>query len=113
MVDPSLVDLSSIDDETRYRIFDYLWSQKRVSSADLGISPSLTNKIKNRKARVTDAVLAKMLEYLTLEEFTKLTGRYVVEKVEQHTVVQVLKAALADPNLRWLVIDIVLRGGWC
>lgn len=109
MVDPKLVDLSSIDDETRYRIFDYLWYQKRVSSTDLGISPTLTNKFKNRKAKVTDTTLARMLEFLTLEEFTKLTGKYVVEKVEPHTVVQVLKAALANPDLRWLVVDIVLK----
>ena len=109
MVDPKLVDISSIDDETRYRIFDYLWYQKRISSTDLGISPTLANKIKNRKAKVTDTTLAKMLEFLTLEEFAKLTGKYVVEKVEPHTVVQVLKAALADPDLRWLVVDIVLR----
>jgi len=50
-----------------------------------------------------------MLRHLTLEEFARLTGRYVVEKVEPHTVVQILKAALADPDLRWLVVDIVLR----
>ena len=109
MVDPKLVDLSSIDDETRYRIFDYLWFEKRVSSTDLGISPTLANKIKNRKAKVTDATLANLLRHLTLEEFARLTGRYVVEKVEPHTVVQILKATLADPDLRWLVVDIVLR----
>ena len=51
-VDSKLVDLSSIDDETRYRIFDYLWYQKRASSTDLEISPTLANKIKNRKAKV-------------------------------------------------------------
>ncbi len=109
LVDPKLINLSSIDDEARYRIFDYLWFEKRVSSTDLGISPTLASKIKNRKAKVTDATLANMLRHLTLEEFARLTGRYVVEKVKPHTVVQVLRVALADPDLRWLVVDIVLR----
>jgi len=109
IVDPKLVDMSSIDDETRYKIFDYLWSQKRISSRDIGISPSLANKIKNKKVRISDSVLEKLLQHLTLEEFTRLTGKHIIEKVEPHTVVQVLKAALADLALRHIAIDIVLR----
>ena len=47
---------------------------------DLGISPILVNKIESRRTKVTDTVLAKILEYLTLEEFIRLTGKYVVKK---------------------------------
>lgn len=108
MVDPKLVDLSKIDQETRYKIFMYLW-KKRVGSRELGIHPTYANRIKNRKVPVSDTVLERLLEYLTAEELTELTGVYVIEKVEPHTLIQVVKAGLADPQLRNLVIDIVMR----
>lgn len=97
MVDPKLVDLSKIDQETRYRIFMYLW-KKRVGSRELGIHPTYANRIKNRKVPVSDTVLERLLEYLTAEELAELTGVYVLEKVEPHTLIQVVKAGLADPS---------------
>ncbi len=51
MVDARFINLSSIPDDVRYRIFDYLWEKKGVSSRDLGIKPYQANKIKNRKRR--------------------------------------------------------------
>jgi len=36
VVEPSLVDLKSLSDEVRFRIFDYLWS-RGVRSSELGI----------------------------------------------------------------------------
>ena len=48
-----VLDLRSISDEVRFRIFDYLRG-KGVSSRDLGIHPSVANKIKNRKLKVLD-----------------------------------------------------------
>ncbi len=108
MVDPQLVDLSKIDQETRYKIFMYLW-KKRVGSRDLGIHPTYANRIKNRKVPVSDTVLERLLEYLTAEELAELTGVYVLDKVEPHTLIQVVKAGLADPQLRNLVIDMVMR----
>ena len=108
MVDPKLVDLSKIDQETRYRIFMYLW-KKRVGSRELGIHPTYANRIKNRRVPVSDTVLERLLEYLTAEELAELTGVYVLEKVEPHTLIQVVKAGLADPQLRNLVIDMVMR----
>ena len=73
MVDPSLVDLKSLGDEVRFRIFDYLWG-KGVRSSELGIDPTYANKIKNRKARVSDALLEKMLRLLSVDEFAMLVG---------------------------------------
>jgi len=108
LVDPKLVDLSKIDQETRYRIFMYLW-KKRVGSRELGIHPTYANRIKNRKVPVSDTVLERLLEYLTAEELAELTGVYVLEKVEPHTLIQVVKAGLADPQLRNLVINMVMR----
>ncbi len=60
-------------DEVRFRIFDYLWS-KGVGSSELGIDPTYANKIKNRKARVSDALLERMLRMLSVDEFAMLVG---------------------------------------
>ena len=73
MVDPSLVDLRSLGDEVRFRIFDYLWS-KGVGSSELGVDPTYANKIKNRKDRVSDALLERMLRMLSVDEFAVLVG---------------------------------------
>jgi hypothetical protein len=45
LVDPSLVDLRSLGDEVRFRIFDYLWG-RGIRSSELGIDPTYANKIK-------------------------------------------------------------------
>jgi integrase len=73
LVDPSLVDLKSLGDEVRFRIFDYLWG-KGVGSSELGIDPTYANKIKNRRARVSDALLERMLRMLSVDEFAMLVG---------------------------------------
>ena len=73
MVDPSLVDLKSLGDEVRFRIFDYLWS-KGVRSSELGIDPTYANKIKNHRVRVSGALLERMLRILSVGEFAVLVG---------------------------------------
>jgi integrase len=73
LVDPGLVDFRSLGDEVRFRIFDYLWG-KGVRSSELGVDPTYANKIKNRKARVSDALLERMLRMLSVDEFAMLVG---------------------------------------
>jgi integrase len=73
LVDPSLVDFRSLGDEVRFRIFDYLWG-RGVRSSELGIDPTYANKIKNRRARVSDALLERMLRMLSVDEFVMLVG---------------------------------------
>ena len=73
MVDPKLVDVRSIPDEVRYRIFDYLWS-RGVRASDLGIDSTYANKVRNRRIRVSDALLEEMIEMLTLDELAMLLG---------------------------------------
>jgi integrase len=67
------VDFRSLGDEVRFRIFDYLWS-KGVGSSELGVDPTYANKIKNRRARVSDALLERMLRMLSVDEFAVLVG---------------------------------------
>jgi len=82
LVDPSLVDLKSLGDEVRFRIFDYLWG-RGVGSSELGIDPTYANKIKNRKARVSDALLERMLRMLSVNEFAVLIGSSTAQQALQ------------------------------
>jgi integrase len=87
LVDPSLVDLRSLSDEVRFRIFDYLWG-KGVRSSELGVDPTYTNKIKNRRARVSDALLERMLRLLSVDEFAMLVGSSTAQQTLQQLTVR-------------------------
>ncbi len=87
MVDPGLVDFKSILDEVRFRIFDYLWG-KGVGSSELGIDPTYANKVKNRKARVSDALLERMLRMLSVDEFAMLVGSSSAQQTLQQLIVK-------------------------
>jgi integrase len=87
LVDPSLVDFRSLSDEVRFRIFDYLWG-KGVRSSELGVDPTYANKIKNRKARVSDALLERMLRMLSVDEFAMLVGSTVTQQTLQQLTVR-------------------------
>jgi integrase len=87
LVDPSLVDLRSLGDEVRFRIFDYLWG-KGVRSSELGIDPTYANKIKNRRARVSDALLERMLRMLSVDEFAMLVGSSSAQQMLQQPTVR-------------------------
>jgi integrase len=76
------VDLKSLGDEVRFRIFDYLWG-RGVGSSELGIDPTYANKIKNRKARVSDALLERMLRMLSVNEFAVLIGSSTAQQALQ------------------------------
>jgi len=87
LVDPSLVDFRSLSDEVRFRIFDYLWG-KGVRSSELGIDPTYANKVKNRKARVSDALLERMLRMLSVDEFAMLVGSTTSQQTLQQLTVR-------------------------
>ena len=72
-MDPSLVDLRGLGDDVRYRIFDYLW-ERGVRSSDLGIDPTYANKVRNRRVRVSDTLLERMLRMLSVGEFASLVS---------------------------------------
>jgi integrase len=87
LVDPSLVDFRSLSDEVRFRIFDYLWG-KGVRSSELGIDPTYANKVKNRKARVSDALLERMLRMLSVDEFAVLVGSTATQQALQQPTIR-------------------------
>jgi integrase len=87
LVDPSLVDFRSLGDEVRFKIFDYLWG-KGVGSSELGIDPTYANKIKNRRARVSDALLERMLRMLSVDEFAMLVGSSTAQQMLQQPTIR-------------------------
>jgi integrase len=87
LVDPNLVDFRSLGDEVRFRIFDYLWG-KGVRSSELGIDPTYANKVKNRKARVSDALLERMLRMLSVDEFAVLVGSTATQQALQQPTIR-------------------------
>jgi integrase len=87
LVDPSLVDFRSLSDEVRFRIFDYLWG-RGVRSSELGVDPTYANKIKNRRARVSDALLERMLRMLSVDEFAVLVGSTASQQMLQQPTVR-------------------------
>jgi integrase len=87
LVDPSLVDFRSLGDDVRFRIFDYLWG-RGVGSSELGVDPTYANKIKNRRARVSDALLERMLRMLSVDEFAMLVGSSSAQQTLQQLTVR-------------------------
>jgi integrase len=81
------MDLRSLGDEVRFRIFDYLWS-KGIRSSELGVDPTYANKIKNRRARVSDALLERMLRMLSVDEFAVLVGSSTAQQSLQQLTVR-------------------------
>ncbi len=73
MVELELVNVREIPDDVRYRIFDYLWD-RGVRSSDLGIDPTYVNKIRNRKVKISDKLLEKLVGMLTVDEFASLVS---------------------------------------
>jgi len=74
-------------DEVRFKIFDYLWG-RGVMSSELGIDTTYANKVKNRKARVSDALLERMLRMLSVDEFAVLVGSSSAQQMLQQPTVR-------------------------
>jgi hypothetical protein len=63
------LDLSKIDQETRYKVFYYLYS-KGLKAKDLGVSETTLYRVLQRKIPISDSLLLKLLQCLTEQEFT-------------------------------------------
>jgi len=104
LVDPDLVSVEEVPDDVRFRIFDYLWG-KGVRSSDLGIDPTYANKIRNRKARVSDNLLEKLVKMLTVDEFASLVGSAQPQQLVVREPQNLGEAALAiDQHIRGLEV---------
>lgn len=95
------MNIKEIPDDVRYRIFEYLWG-RGVRSSDLGIDPTYVNKIRNRKVRISDKLLEKLISMLTIDEFATL----VTSKQPQQLVIREPQS-LSEAAL---VIDQYIKG---
>jgi len=95
------VNVRDIPDDVRYRIFEYLWG-RGVRSSDLGVDPTYVNKIRNKKVRISDKLLEKLVSMLTVDEFAAL----VTSKQPQQLVVREPQS-LSEAAL---VVDQHIRG---
>ena len=65
-----------ITDDARWILFLYATKYKGITYRELGITRAYGNMIKNRKRRVTDELLEKILEKLTAKDLLLLTNSY-------------------------------------
>ena len=72
MVDCTLLDLEEINDEQRSIILRFVTEKKGIKPRDLGITPRYMNMLRHGKARISDSILCKPLEYVTPGELRDL-----------------------------------------
>ncbi len=65
-----------ITDDARWILFLYATKYKGITYRELGITRAYGNMIKNRKRRVTDELLEKILEKLTAKDLLLLANSY-------------------------------------
>ena len=63
--------------------------------------------VKNRKRRVTDDLLKRMLELLTLEEYAELVEGVTTVRVDPNTFVKILVSAITDPMIKPILVEFV------
>ncbi|RLE78459.1 MAG: hypothetical protein DRJ52_10425 [Thermoprotei archaeon] len=97
------VDLAKIDDETRYRILDYVLS-KIGSYRELGYDRTYIYRLRTRKLRVPDSFLKRLLDFLSEEEFTRLVG--VERKLEA---LGIVRDGVLDYGLVLEILDYAAR----
>jgi len=110
------LDLSKIDQETRYKIFYYLYS-KGLRARDLGVSESTFNRVLHKKLPVSDALLLKLLQRLTEHEFANLVSAEERLRaagiarpdgtVDYSVAIEILRKSLQDPYLKSLLLRFV------
>ncbi len=69
-------------DDLRYILFIYTTKVKGVPYSRLGLSKAYGNMIKNKKRRVSDPVLEKILETLTAKEFIDIALTLMAEPMQ-------------------------------
>ena len=97
------VDLAKIDDETRYRVLDYVLA-KIGSYRELGYDRTYIYRLRTRKLKVSDSFFRKLLDFLSEEEFTRLVGSE--RKLEA---LGILKNGVLDYSLVLEILNYALK----
>ena len=122
MVDPSKIDLDRISQAARLKIFEYVRREKGVRPKHVGVTPSYFYKIRRGEKPISDKLLAKLLEYLSLDELKELVGSSIKAReliitkngrLDYTTIAEILKIleneSRKDPFLKSLIIDITRK----
>ena len=122
MVDPSKIDLDRIPQGARLRVFEYVRREKGVKPRDVGVTPSYFYKIRRGEKPVSDKLLVKLLEYLSLDELRELIGPSVKARelivsengrLDYTTIAEILRIieseSKKDPFLKSLIIDMARK----
>ena len=72
----TLIDGDRVDQDTRWLLFIYATKIKGVTYRQLGITPAMGNMIKNRKRTISDDVLLRILNVLTLKDLLDIIQAY-------------------------------------
>ena len=64
--------VKELPDDVRWVLFVYATRVKGVSYRELGVSSAMGNMVKNRRRRVSDEVLNRVLEKLTAKDLLEL-----------------------------------------
>jgi len=122
VVDPSKIDLDRISQAARLKIFEYVRREKGVRPKHVGVTPSYFYKIRRGEKPISDKLLAKLLEYLSLDELKELVGSSIKAReliitkngrLDYTTIAEILKIleneSRKDPFLKSLIIDITRK----
>jgi len=108
MVDCTLLDLSQINEESRYTIIDFAYNNKGVKPKDLGVTGAYLRMIRNRQVRVSDSILCVALKFITEDELKLLLKGIIPEtRATFSDIVRVVATARVDPVAREFLLSLI------
>ena len=108
MVDCTLLDLSQINEETRYTIIDFVYNNKGVKPRDLGVTGAYLRMLRNRQVRVSDNILCAALKFITEDELKLLLKGIIPEaRATFNDIVRVVATARVDATAREFLLSLI------
>jgi len=110
MVDCELINISSITNEERVKIINYVMEAKGIRARDLGVTINLISMIRSGRRRVTEDLLCRALRFLSTEELARLLGQVPEpEPATVNDIVRVIARARVDAGFRDVLISMMDR----
>ena len=108
MVDCTLLDLSQINEESRYAIINFVYNNKGIKPRDLGVTGSYLRMLRSRQVRVSDNILCVALKFITEDELKLLLKGIIPEaRATFSDIVRVVATARVDPAAREFLFSLI------
>jgi integrase len=108
MVDCTLLDLSQINEESRYTIIDFVYNNKGIRPKDLGVTGAYLRMLRNRQVRVSDNILCVALKFITEDELKLLLKGIIPEaRATFNDIVRVVATARVDATAREFLLSLI------